>query len=51
VQYLLKHPERLQQMRQSAMALGKPSAALDIADFILQDWQSRVKTQAELPLA
>jgi processive 1,2-diacylglycerol beta-glucosyltransferase len=51
VQYLLKHPERLQQMRQSALALGKPSAALDIADFILQDWQSRVKTQAELPLA
>ena len=50
VQYLFKHPERLEQMRQSALELGKPSAALDIAEYILHDWQSRSRMQdRELP--
>lgn len=43
VQYLFKHPERLEHMRQSALELGKPSAALDIAEYILQDWTKHVK--------
>ena len=43
VQYLLKHPDRLQQMRQSALELGKPRAALNIAEFILKDWRSHVR--------
>jgi processive 1,2-diacylglycerol beta-glucosyltransferase len=35
VKYLLNHPERLNQMRQSALELGKPSAAKNIAEYIL----------------
>lgn len=44
-QYLLKRPERLQQMRQAALELGKPQAALNIAEFILKDWQSHVRSE------
>lgn len=44
-QYLLKRPERLQQMRQAALELGKPRAALNIAEFILKDWQSHVRSE------
>jgi processive 1,2-diacylglycerol beta-glucosyltransferase len=40
VQYLLKHPDRLNEMRQSALELGQPRAALNIADFILKNWQA-----------
>ena len=40
VQYLLKHPERLDEMRQAAQELGQPRAALNIADFILKNWQA-----------
>ena len=43
VKYLLNHPERLDQMRQSALELGKPDAALKIAEHILSDWRSRTK--------
>ncbi|XWK90137.1 MAG: glycosyltransferase [Phormidium sp.] len=43
VKYLLNHPERLTQMRQSALELGKPRAALNIAEHILSDWRSRIK--------
>ncbi len=35
VRFLLEHPERLTQMRTWALALGKPSAAHDIAEKIL----------------
>lgn len=45
VLYLLKHPDRLQQMRQSALELGKPGAALNIAEFILKDWRSHNRIQ------
>lgn len=38
--YLLNYPERLTQMRQAALATGKPRAALDIAEFILNDVKS-----------
>lgn len=38
--YLLNYPERLAQMRQAALATGQPRAALDIAEFILNDVQS-----------
>ncbi|MDX2229436.1 MAG: glycosyltransferase [Leptolyngbyaceae cyanobacterium bins.349] len=37
VQYLLKHPDRLMEMRESAQGLGRPRAALTIAEIILQD--------------
>ncbi|HEY9852728.1 MAG TPA: glycosyltransferase [Leptolyngbyaceae cyanobacterium] len=47
-QYLLKRPERLQQMRQAALELGKPRAALNIAEFILKDWQSHVRSSEEV---
>lgn len=43
VKYLLNHPDRLDQMRQSALELGKPDAALKIAEHILSDWRSRIK--------
>ncbi len=43
VQYLLKRPDRLTQMRQSALELGKPRAALNIAEFILKDWRSHIR--------
>lgn len=39
VQYLLKHPERLTEMRQSALELGEPRAALNIAEHILDHLQ------------
>ncbi|NJM66396.1 MAG: UDP-N-acetylglucosamine--LPS N-acetylglucosamine transferase [Acaryochloris sp. RU_4_1] len=38
--YLLHHPERLAAMRQAALTLGRPSAALAIADYIVQHWQA-----------
>jgi processive 1,2-diacylglycerol beta-glucosyltransferase len=37
VQYLLKRPDRLSEMRQAALELGQPRAALNIAERILQD--------------
>lgn len=43
VKYLLNHPDRLNQMRQSALELGQPRAALNIAERILSDWRSRTK--------
>lgn len=48
VQYLLKHPNRLAEMRQSALGLGKPRAALTIAETILNDLQHRSHAH-ELP--
>jgi processive 1,2-diacylglycerol beta-glucosyltransferase len=39
VQYLLKHPDRLEEMRQSASEIGQPQAALNIVNFILNNWQ------------
>ncbi|MBD2578245.1 glycosyltransferase [Oscillatoria sp. FACHB-1406] len=41
VRYLLEHPERLQEMRKSALEIGQPRAALNIAECILNDWRSR----------
>ena len=41
VMYLLKYPERLAQMRQAALATGKPNAAHNIASFILNDVHSK----------
>jgi processive 1,2-diacylglycerol beta-glucosyltransferase len=35
VQYLFKNPERLAEMRESALQLGHPRAAIDIAEHIL----------------
>lgn len=43
VKYLLNHPDRLNQMRQSALEIGQPRAALNIAERILSDWRSRTK--------
>jgi len=43
VKYLLNHPDRLNQMRQSALEIGHPRAALNIAEQILSDWRSRTK--------
>ncbi|OKH32739.1 UDP-N-acetylglucosamine--LPS N-acetylglucosamine transferase [[Phormidium ambiguum] IAM M-71] len=43
VKYLLNHPDRLNQMRQSALEIGQPKAALNIAERILSDWRSRTK--------
>lgn len=40
VQYLLQHPERLSEMRQSALEIGQPRAALNIAEHVLSNWQS-----------
>ncbi|MGQ9871695.1 MGDG synthase family glycosyltransferase [Leptodesmis sp.] len=40
VQYLLRHPERLAEMRQAGLELGHPRAALTIAEHILQDLES-----------
>ena len=39
VQYLINHPNRLLEMRESALELGQPRAALNIAEIILQDLQ------------
>lgn len=40
VQYLLHHPERLTEMKQAALEIGQPRAALNIAEHILSNWQS-----------
>jgi len=40
IQYLLKHPERLAEMRQAAAEIGQPRAALNIAEHILNNWQN-----------
>ncbi|MEP0871259.1 hypothetical protein NDA01_15730 [Trichocoleus desertorum AS-A10] len=40
VQYLLQHPERLAEMRQAALEIGQPAAALNIAEYVLHNWQS-----------
>jgi processive 1,2-diacylglycerol beta-glucosyltransferase len=40
VQYLLKRPDRLTEMHQSALELGQPRAALNIAEHILKDLQA-----------
>jgi processive 1,2-diacylglycerol beta-glucosyltransferase len=40
VQYLLQHPERLAEMRQSALEIGQPRAAFNIAEYVLNHWQS-----------
>jgi processive 1,2-diacylglycerol beta-glucosyltransferase len=45
VQYLLKHPDRLVEMRESALELGRPRAALTIAETILQDLRQSDPTQ------
>jgi processive 1,2-diacylglycerol beta-glucosyltransferase len=52
VQYLLDRPERLAEMRQAALKLGQPRAALNIAARILEDLGERplsdtVKTTIE----
>mgnify|MGYP002777100473 FL=1 len=41
VQYLLEHPDRLMQMSQSALELGRPQAALAIAEKIVADIQAK----------
>lgn len=41
VQYLLKHPDRLEQMSQAALELGQPEAAMNIAEKILADIQAK----------
>ncbi|MBM0740222.1 UDP-N-acetylglucosamine--LPS N-acetylglucosamine transferase [Phormidium sp. CLA17] len=41
VQYLLKRPDRLAEMHQSALELGQPRAALNIAEHILNDLNAR----------
>lgn len=48
VRYLLGHSERLEEMRESALELGQPRAALNIAECILNNWRSHVQT-SELP--
>jgi processive 1,2-diacylglycerol beta-glucosyltransferase len=40
VQYLLQHPERLAEMRQAALEIGQPGAAFNIAEYVLDNWQS-----------
>ncbi|HEY9696829.1 MAG TPA: glycosyltransferase [Trichocoleus sp.] len=39
VQYLLNHPERLAEMKQAGLAIGQPRAALNIAEYVLNNWQ------------
>jgi len=41
VLYLLKRPDRLAEMHQSALELGQPRAALNIAEHILNDLHAR----------
>lgn len=41
VQYLLQHPERLAEMRQAALEIGQPGAAFNIAEYVLDNWQSQ----------
>jgi processive 1,2-diacylglycerol beta-glucosyltransferase len=45
VRYLLAHPERLAEMQESALALGQPRAALNIAEIILRSINSGVPSQ------
>jgi processive 1,2-diacylglycerol beta-glucosyltransferase len=40
VQYLLKHSERLTEMKQAGLEIGQPRAALNIAEYILNNWPS-----------
>ncbi|MBE9167256.1 UDP-N-acetylglucosamine--LPS N-acetylglucosamine transferase [Pleurocapsales cyanobacterium LEGE 06147] len=40
VRYLLKHPERLKEMRRAALEIGQPRAALNIAEQILNEVRS-----------
>ncbi|MEM8716844.1 MAG: glycosyltransferase [Cyanobacteria bacterium P01_G01_bin.4] len=40
VRFLLRHPSRLEEMHQWALELGKPRAALDIAESIANDLNS-----------
>ncbi|MBW4521075.1 MAG: UDP-N-acetylglucosamine--LPS N-acetylglucosamine transferase [Scytolyngbya sp. HA4215-MV1] len=48
VQYLLNHPERLTEMRQAAMEIGQPRAALNIAEYILNNWQFHLPVREPL---
>ncbi|MBF2027474.1 MAG: UDP-N-acetylglucosamine--LPS N-acetylglucosamine transferase [Oscillatoriales cyanobacterium C42_A2020_001] len=49
VQYLLKHPDRLLEMRQSALELGRPRAALTIAETILGNLQQPTQSEPSTP--
>ncbi len=49
VQYLLKHPDRLMQMRQSALELGQPRAAINIAETILSNLQQPTQAETSIP--
>ncbi|MBE9178362.1 UDP-N-acetylglucosamine--LPS N-acetylglucosamine transferase [Oculatella sp. LEGE 06141] len=40
VQYLLEHPARLTEMRQAALEVGQPRAALTIAEHVLNHWKT-----------
>ncbi|MEO0376290.1 MAG: glycosyltransferase [Cyanobacteria bacterium P01_A01_bin.17] len=46
VRFLLKHPERLEEMQRWANALGRPHAAIEITEQIVADAQSRTLSQA-----
>jgi UDP-N-acetylglucosamine:LPS N-acetylglucosamine transferase len=41
VNHLLNHPEQLEFMRQQAVKMGQPKAALNIAEMILEKLQSQ----------
>lgn len=45
VEYLLKNSERLAQMRQVALEIGQPRAALNIAEYILNNLGSQTLSQ------
>jgi processive 1,2-diacylglycerol beta-glucosyltransferase len=47
VQYLLNHPERLAEMKQAALEIGQPRAALNIAEHVLGNWQAHLAPKAE----
>jgi processive 1,2-diacylglycerol beta-glucosyltransferase len=40
ISYLLKNPERLAAMRRESLRLGKPNAAIAIAQHIVEHWQT-----------
>jgi processive 1,2-diacylglycerol beta-glucosyltransferase len=40
IEYLLSHPERLQEMSQAAIEIGQPAAAVNIAEHVLTHWRS-----------
>jgi processive 1,2-diacylglycerol beta-glucosyltransferase len=49
IDYLLKNPERLAAMQREAQRLGRPNAAVAIAQHILEYWQTDVqKLQASI---